>query len=126
MTHSELEAARKKISFLEQEVAYLRKEIAGFNLTLFQTFPKLSPTERRILELLYKASPTVVSHERLSALCRENTLYSENSIRQLICNIRRKLKISTSSQWGIGYFLSTEEKEKIDKMLKQYAIPAKR
>lgn len=109
----------ERIAELEEEVAYLRRELnlqddADRMDRLRRAF-RLTPYEAKALERLRSTHPRPLAAWRLTDTPTEN----ETAMgRVYVCRLRHKLgKQAIRVDWGIGYTLSPEGVEMVDRAL---------
>lgn len=120
------EGALKKVEMLEDENAVLQmhvddlKKLFGSEIPIPRVFG-LTGKESMLLQILV-ARPTVKKTDLMSIY---EVNYASEEVPEIkiidvfVCKMRKKLQpfdITIRTHWGNGYFLSTEDREKVKNM----------
>ena len=107
---------RDRIAELSEEITQLREQL--FCEVNWPVEFKFTKNESKILDLVFKRSPTIVSYDSLF-----QHLYSgisdpplDSIIAVFVSRLRKKLKIfdiNMEMKRGFGYYLTKNEKEKL-------------
>lgn len=106
----ELDIAHERIRQLEQE---LQGRVMGVPMAF-----KLTYKEEQIFKVLLSRS--LVSKQSFMAACYVDHFVCDRIIDVFICKIRRKLErfdMKINTAWGKGYYISSEDKATVKKML---------
>lgn len=119
--HARLEAQKEEIARLEERVAYLESALGMDFIAPVEW--RLTTKESAVLGVIM-AREIAPKNAILLAVYQEMDQPEEKIVDVFVCKIRKKLEpfgIQIDTLWGRGYYLTVENKAKINKRMEQLA-----